>query len=523
MRQGSNGAGGPGAARAFSAEGRLQNLADLGAGEVDILIAGGGITGAGIALEATRRGYTVGLVDGADFASGTSSRSSKLVHGGLRYLGQYEFGLVHEALQERRRLAETFPDLVTPLAFLMPIPRRLLPAAQFSAGFWVYDALSLGSGFPRHRRIDVAAARRLAPALQRTDIRGAWKYWDAQTDDARLTVEVLRRAHAGGALVANYAAVTRASRTGAGWQVEIEDRATGGALTARCRYLVNAGGVWAEIIEGLAGRESATRIRPSKGVHIAIAQTTLPIGAALAFPVGDGRLLFAVPWKGHVIVGTTDEDYEGDIAAPGCSPEEAADLVAGVNRFFDLQLTPADVLSRWAGVRPLVKTGGATATKDISRKPHVALEDGHLLTVMGGKLTTFMRMADDALALLPGPAGGSRRAAAPAAPPPVTSVFADPDLATPLPGAAEYRLADIARACDEEMAMELEDALSRRLRLAFVDAEAARAAAPLAAGVMASRLGWGKDNEDRLRRFDTYLSDQFGAAPATRQAAVTSL
>ena len=519
MRQGGNGAT-RAAARPFSAAGRRANLTDLADREVDLLIVGGGITGAGIALEATRRGFSVGLVEASDFASGTSSRSSKLVHGGLRYLAQYEFGLVHEALLERRRLAEAFPGLVKPLAFLMPIPRHLLLASKLSAGFWVYDALSLGSGFPRHRRINVEAARRLAPALQRTDIRGAWKYWDAQTDDAVLTVEVLRRAHDAGALVANYAAVTKAARRDGGWDVDIEDRSGGGRLRARCRYLVNAGGVWAEIVEGLAGREAATRIRPSKGVHVAISGRSLPIGAALAFPVGDGRLQFAVPWKGHVIVGTTDEDYEGDIDAPGCTPEEAADMIKGVNRFFDLDLTPADVLSRWAGVRPLVKNGDSSATKDISRKPHVELEDGNLLTVTGGKLTTFMRMADDALAMLP-PSGRDRVHPALVEARQVTSQLADPDMSTPLPGAAGYDLGDIARACDEEMALELEDALSRRLRLAFVDVESARAAAPLAAGVMSARLGWGSGVGERLRRFDTYLETQFGASP-TRQEAVTS-
>src|ERR1700737_4428393 len=181
-------------ARPFSALGRRANLTDLADPELDVLVIGGGITGAGVALQATQRGYRVGLVEARDFAAGTSSRSSKLVHGGIRYLGQGELGLVHEALQERRRLIELFPALVAPIPFLMPIPRRLDQATTLMAGFWTYVLLSLGSGFPRHRRVSVATVRQMAPALQRSDIRGAWKYWDAQTDDARLTVEVVRGA-----------------------------------------------------------------------------------------------------------------------------------------------------------------------------------------------------------------------------------------------------------------------------------------------------------------------------------------
>ena len=345
-----------GTRREFSAAGRRQNLEDLAGRRLDVLVIGGGITGAGVALEATRRGYEVGLVEARDFASGTSSRSSKLVHGGIRYLGQGEVGLVHEALQERRRLREMFPGLVRPLQFLMPIPRNRAQEAMLAAGFWTYDALSVGSGFNRHRRITIEDARRLAPALQRSDIRGAWKYWDAQTDDARLTVEVIRRAAAGGALVANYAAVRHAERREGWWHVDIEDVETGAHLTATSRYLVNAGGVWAEQIGLLAGHPDA-HIRPSKGVHLSISLDVLPIKVALAFPVGDGRVLFAIPWEGYVIVGTTDDDYNGDIADPGCSEEEAAELLRGINRFFHLDLGPSAVLSRWAGVRPLVSKG----------------------------------------------------------------------------------------------------------------------------------------------------------------------
>lgn len=495
-----------GGGRPFSAAGRALNLVDLGESRLDILVVGGGITGAGVALEAVRRGYEVGLVDARDFASGTSSRSSKLVHGGIRYLGQGQVGLVHEALQERRRLREMFPDLVKPLPFMMPIPGSLPRAAMLAAGFWTYDLLSLGSGFPRHRRIDVDEARDLAPALRASDIRGAWKYWDAQTDDARLTVEVIRRAAAGGALVANYTAVRKAERRDGWWLVDLEDVAAGERLQARCRYLVNAGGVWAEQVGDLAGH-AAAQIRPSKGVHLSIAAEDLPIRSALAFPVGDGRILFAIPWLGHVIVGTTDGDFEGDIAAPGCSDDEAEDLLRGVNRFFHLQLGPKAVLSRWAGVRPLVAAGkGDTHTKDLSRKPFITLSEDGLLTVTGGKLTTFWRMALDALALLPaspGPAPSNLLPATPGGRP-------DPG-AERLPGSAGYTTADVARACEEEMALNLDDTLSRRLRLGFLDAAATWSAAPAAAWLMGDRLGW--DDAGVNAQFDRladHLQRDFG-------------
>ena len=499
----------PGKGAGFSAEGRRDNLRHLASNPVDVLVIGGGITGAGIALQASLKGLSVGLVEAKDFASGTSSRSSKLVHGGFRYLAQGEVGLVHEALQERRRLSEMFPSLVAPISFLMPIPRSLLQGALLTAGFWTYDALSIGSHFPHHRRVSAAVAREMAPALEKSPIRGAWMYWDAQTDDALLTVEVLRRASAAGARVANYAEVTGARRSRGGWVVDVRDHA-GAAIEVQASYLVNAGGIWAETIEGLTGEQPRTHLRPSKGVHLAFKLTDLPIHTALAFPVGDGRVLFAIPWKGYAIVGTTDDDYDGDIAHPGCSPEEEQDLLGGVNRYFNLDLRHEHVRSRWAGVRPLVlpsKVDGDGATKDLSRKPYIKLDERGLLTVTGGKLTTFWRMAEEAVALLP--AGSGETQSMPGelpAPPPAGTGSA------PLPGDAAYTMADVERALDAGMALELDDVLSRRLRLSFVDTAAAAAAAPEVAEAMAARYGW-TDVGARVDAFLETLAREFGHSP----------
>jgi glycerol-3-phosphate dehydrogenase len=314
--------------------------------------------------------------------------------------------------------------------------------------------------------------------------------------------------------VANYAALTSAERRGDLWHVEVRDAISGESLTVRSRFLVNATGVWTEQVEGLAGRTPSTHIRPSKGVHVALAATTLPIQTALIFPVGEsGRLLFAVPWHNHVVVGTTDNDYQGDIVSPGCTPEEEADVLRAVNRFFNLSLGPGAVLSRWAGVRPLVDAGSRgsqrISTRDLSRRPRIQRDGDGLLTVTGGKLTTFWRMAQAALALLPRPAfpdaGGAPALVTTSSAAPARE--GDSDL---LPGDAGYTIADVRRAVEEGMAMELEDALSRRVRLSFVDVAAAAAAAPAAAEVMAQELGWA-DLEPHLERFRRHLQREFAA------------
>ncbi|HEV3231515.1 MAG TPA: glycerol-3-phosphate dehydrogenase/oxidase [Candidatus Dormibacteraeota bacterium] len=502
---------GAGSARPFDAAGRAASLADLGRDPVDVLVIGGGITGAGVALEAARRGHGVGLVEARDFGAGTSSRSSKLIHGGIRYLAQGEVGLVREALRERSRLRREFPEMVEPISFLLPIPRNLKDAVLLKAGLTTYDLLARGGGFPRHRRIGVEAARRMAPALRRSDIRGAWVYWDAQTDDARLTLAVIRRAAARGALAANHAEVVVTRSVAAGWEVDVRDTLSGARITARCRWLVNAAGVWADSVEALAGRSPRTHLRPSKGVHLTFSRADLPVDTALVFPVGDGRVLFAIPWHGHVVVGTTDTDYGGDIAAPACEPAEAADVLAAVNRFFGLALNPGAVLSRWAGVRPLIATGRQAATKDLSRKPFIEMDERGLLTVTGGKLTTFMAMAEAAVDRLPAPAGAAGGPGVGLAPTREALVAADPALAARLSERHPYTLADIALACDAEMALELDDALNRRLRLAFLDVGAALEAAPAAAAVMAARLGW-RDTEARLQGYRELLAREFGAA-----------
>jgi glycerol-3-phosphate dehydrogenase len=486
---------------------------------VDVLVVGGGITGAGVALEATRRGYSVGLVEARDFAGGTSSRSSKLVHGGFRYLAQGEVRLVREALQERKALRRLYPDLVHRLPFLLPVPPQRRLALMLKAGLVAYDLLAADGGFPRHRRLDLAAARRLAPALHRSDIRGAWHFYDGQTDDTRLTLRVLRQAVSAGAVVANYAGVTSAARKGGQWVVSVRDTASGMDLTARARYLVNATGVWAEEIEGMAGRPPRFHLAPSKGVHLSLSSSDLRIDVALVFPTGDGRVLFAVPWHGYVIVGTTDEEYHGDIVAPDCSPEEEAQVLRAVNRFFGLSLGHEAVRSRWAGVRPLVSTGKARATKDLSRKPWIDIDDRGLVTITGGKLTTFRRMAQEAVDLLPRRAlplaeTGSAMADAIAEESPAAAG------GEALPGETGYTMADVARACDEEMALELSDALSRRLRLSFVDAAAAWQAAPAVAKEMASRLGW-PSIEPHLELFGRHLQREFGLAPEELHLAVT--
>ncbi|MHB8509013.1 MAG: glycerol-3-phosphate dehydrogenase/oxidase [Candidatus Dormibacteria bacterium] len=494
--------------RPFSIEGRRDNLTEMASTELDVLVIGGGITGAGVALEASRRGLRVGLLEARDFAFGTSSRSSKLVHGGIRYLAQGEVGLVFEALQERHHLAVEFPDLVHRIRFLMPIPPGRRAAWTLKAGLVTYDALSIGSGFPHHHRVAPAEAHRLAPALLRSDVRGAWAYWDAQTDDAALTVAVLRRAHRNGALVANYVGVTGVEHAGGRWRVRAVEQQSGASLVVSARRVVNAAGVWAEAVEGLSGRPPRARLSPSKGVHISIAHASLPIDVAMIFPVGDGRVLFAIPWHGYIIVGTTDVAYDGDLSAPRCSPADEDMMLTSINRFFGLALDRDAVLSRWAGVRPLV-AGRGGATKDLSRKPFIAMDDRGLMTVTGGKLTTFMRMAREAVEGLGLAAGRSPEwAADPVSEAPLAST------GELLPGEAGYTMEDAVAACDDGMALELDDILARRMRLSFLDVAAAATSAEQVLGPVSRRLGW-RDGPARLTAFRVQLEAEFGPALAS--------
>ena len=359
----------------------------------DVLVIGGGITGAGTALDAAFRGLRVALVEKDDFASGTSSRSSKLIHGGLRYLKGLEFGLVREGLRERRELERMAPHLVTPLRFVVPRFGRPHPAIR--AGLFAYDALAAGSGYPRHERINSGQVRELSAMLR--PARGGLVFWDARTDDARLVWSAARTAQRAGATIVNHAEVVELLRTdGRIAGATVLDRESGRSIEVTARVVVNATGVWADAVRRLEAPGAEVGIRASRGSHIVFRASRLPTTTALLLPTSDRRFVFVIPWEDEtVVVGTTDVDYEGPLDDPQPSEPEIDYLLEVVASVMGHRVGRNDVVAAFAGLRPLVRSRGRT--KDISRRHVVDVGPGGMVTITGGKLTAWRRMANDAV------------------------------------------------------------------------------------------------------------------------------
>jgi glycerol-3-phosphate dehydrogenase len=526
---------------------RNDNLARLGAGRYDLLVVGGGITGAGVALDAAARGLRTALVERHDFASGTSSRSSKLVHGGLRYLQNGDVRLVYEALHERQRLLRNAPHLVKVLPFLIPvftgkggiIPKQV--ARALGSAMWMYDltgGLRIGKV---HRRLKADAARAHMPTL---DDRLAWAYlyYDAQTDDARLTLAVARTAAVDfGATVVNHAAVTALRKDGGRVVGAVVDTGAG-EIEVDARVVVNATGVWADDVRQLDEGIHPRSIRPAKGIHITVPWDKIRNDIAAVVPVPkDRRSIFVVPWPGAdgtvggegsvTYIGTTDTDYDGDVDEPQCTPDDVAYLLDAINRSVREPLGPDDVLATWAGLRPLVSDAGSSRTADLSRRHRVTTSEGGMVTVTGGKLTTYREMAEDtvdaAVAViaaagdpLPRRAGRSRtrrlalRGAegweeARAADSHLAEryggefgvltamVAADPALGEPLVPGLPYRRVEGLYAARYEMATTLDDVLSRRTRARLRARDATAAAAPAVAELVGAELGWSAEEQAR--------------------------
>ena len=367
----------------------LERLEESVRDPFDVLVIGGGITGAGVALDAASRGLSVALVERADFASGTSGRSSRLIHGGARYLRHGELGLVNEALRERRVLMRLAPHLVRPLPFLVQLRHRL-PRAAMRTGLALYDALAAGRSIAPHRSIGVEEVQRLAPPVESPH--PGLVYWDCRTDDARLVIEIVRQAAAHGALLANRAGVEALLGDGEVRGARVRDRTTGETLDVRARITVNATGIWAAGVHRLSGADPP-RLRPSKGAHVVLDRTRFPIRSALVVPARGDALIFMVPWGPRIVVGTTDTAYGGGLDDPSVDPDDTEVLLRAAGRAFGADLGQDDVIASWAGIRPLLDTR-VGATRDLSRR-HVILEEPRgLLTVTGGKLTTYRAMAE---------------------------------------------------------------------------------------------------------------------------------
>lgn len=386
----------------FSMRTRASNIERMRQETFDLAIIGGGITGAGVALDAASRGLTVALIEKRDFASGTSSRSSKLIHGGLRYLEQFEFSLVREALRERAALLRNAPHLAKPLAFLVPVYERGKPSPLGSSklklrlGLWLYDFLAGRKNIARHRRLSRDEILELAPTLDPAGLRGGFLYYDCLTDDARLVIEVIKAAASHGAAIANYVTARGFQKDGERISaVEAEDTLTGNRYLLRASVFVNAAGVWSEEIARMIGEDSALRIRPSKGIHILVPQEKIKAQTAVLIPsIGEHRFLFVIPWHGRTLIGTTDTDYRGSFDDPQADEEEINRVVESAARAFPAShLSREDVISAFAGLRPLV-AGNDDSTKDLSRKDEIIESSSGLISVTGGKLTTYRRMAE---------------------------------------------------------------------------------------------------------------------------------
>jgi glycerol-3-phosphate dehydrogenase len=391
---------------------RAQALAAFERDEFDVVVVGGGITGAGVALDAASRGYSVSLVERDDFASGTSSRSSKLIHGGLRYLQNFDLGLVREALLERALMVSLAPHLVRPLPLLVPTFEGDRRDRMLGVGLNMYDVMA-SERFrrgrrgrqesdedwspDRHRTIEGDEAAAMIPALAERRPVSAYLFYDCQTDDSRLVLTILGEAERFGAVVCNRCEVlSLLADEGRSVGVRVRDAVGGGELDLRAGTVVNATGVWADQLRPGELEEEADipRIKPSRGTHVTVSREQLPLeGAGVIVPAGSGRSIFVLPWMGRTLIGTTDRDYEGDLVHVAPDAEDIGYLLGATNEFFGTSIAVSDLTGAYAGVRPLISTGDPKKSVDISRKAELYETSSGMVTITGGKLTTWRRMA----------------------------------------------------------------------------------------------------------------------------------
>jgi len=532
-------------------------LNSISSEQFDVVVIGGGITGAGVALDAASRGFSVALVEKRDYAAGTSSRSSKLVHGGLRYLQQFDVGLVREALLERQLMVTLAPHLVRPLKMVVPAFEGAHPDRLVGVGLNMYDVLALDKlrrplrrrrrdrgnadiegeewSPDRHRTIGGDDVVELIPALAGRDPTSGYLFYDCQTDDARLVLTVLGEAERFGAVFANRLGVIDVAEQG----VRARDAESGEELLIRADNVINATGVWADRVrsEELHGEAEVPVIRPSRGTHITLSTDDLPMHAGAIVPAGEGRTIFALPWLGRALIGTTDNDYEGEIDHVRPAEDDIEYLLQAVNGFFGRDFGLADLTGAYAGVRPLVSHSDSKKSVDISRKAELYETSSGMITITGGKLTTWRRMAkmavdrlverdgreaacrtqeiplgmsidahdlprvegvpEDAYAQLAGRYGYAARE--------VLDVAGERgELAQPLVEGRPDLLAEVAFAARREQARAVGDVLLRRTRLGLLAAHdlleangSPTAAVERAARALGRELGW---DEARLAR-----------------------
>jgi glycerol-3-phosphate dehydrogenase len=516
--------------------------------ELDILVVGGGVVGAGSALDAVTRGLTTAIIEARDWASGTSSRSSKLIHGGLRYLEMLDFGLVREALRERGLLLDRIaPHLVRPVQFLYPLQHRFWERPYVGAGIALYDTMAYTSGtahgLHRHRHLTRKHALREAPCLRPDSLTGAVQYMDAQVDDARHTLTVVRTAASFGALAANGAQVVGFLRQGERVTgATVKDTETGRTFDVRAKQVINATGVWTDDTQALADTRGQFHVRASKGIHLVVPRDRLQSNTGIILRT-EKSVLFIIPWGRHWIIGTTDTDWSLEKAHPAASASDIDYLLEHVNAVIQSPLTREDVEGVYAGLRPLL-TGESESTSKLSREHVVGHPVPGLVVVAGGKYTTYRVMAADAVdeaarsldARVPdsctdqvpllGADGyralwNQRRALAASTGVHVARIEhllnrygscvhellallrEEPSLGTPLPGADDYLQVEALYAVTHEGARHLDDVLARRTRISIEAWDRGVAAAPTVATLMAGPLNW--DEEQKQREVKHYL------------------
>lgn len=524
---------------AFSVLTRASDLAAAAAEELDVLVIGMGATGAGVALDAASRGLHVAVLDKGDLASGTSSKSSKLVHGGLRYLENYEFGLVREGVLERQLLMRLAPHLVRPMDFLYPVWPDTVRRRLLGIGLTTYDAFSIASLLGRsstarrHDKLDPEQAAAMAPALAESGLSFCYRYGDCATDDARLVLAVVQAARSFGALTVTHAEATGLLvEDGRVVGAQVQDRLGAVGYELRARHVVNATGVWVDHLQGLEAPGRQPVIAPSKGVHVVVPHGRLPLlDAAVLLPSkqGDGRSMFAIPWGRQTILGTTDTPYDGALDGLELTQDDLDYVLAAGNTVFRRELQQSDVLGAWAGVRPLVRQDSSGSMSDISRRHTLVEGPGGMLTITGGKLTTYRRMAKDVVDRIVAkdgtkarcrtdeiPLSGTRpfetlvaettaaaadlglsaevaeslvRQCGETAAHVLSLVEADPSLGVLLSPHAPHIAAEVVHAARSEGAATLDDVLSRRMRLSLRAQDAGLPTAPLAAALLARETG----------------------------------
>ena len=386
-----------GKSKPFAGDKRVQLLEEMASTTYDVLVVGGGITGSGVALDAQTRGLKTALIEMQDFAAGTSSRSTKLVHGGLRYLKQYEFKIVAETGRERAVVYENGPHVTTPEWMLLPFYKGgTYGPFMTSVGLWMYDILAGVKKSERRSMLSVEEALRREPLLKKDNMLGGGYYVEYRTDDARLTIEVLKKAVQVGATAVNYTKATELIYDGDGklTGVRVKDLLGGGEYTVKARAVVNATGPWVDTLREQDKSKKGKTVRLTKGVHLVFDGKRFPLRQAIYFDTPDGRMVFAIPRDGKTYVGTTDTDYTGDTARPTMSEADRTYILNAANFMFPtLKLTEADVESSWAGLRPLVYQEGKSPS-EVSRKDEIFVSPSGLITIAGGKLTGYRHMAE---------------------------------------------------------------------------------------------------------------------------------